>query len=169
MEQAAKCQSVLGEGAKVMLHQSTNGSERGFSVLEVMLAMVLLLIGVVGLAGIFAQGIRGNLSAADQSAATAFAEERIEQLEKQGFSYVKDNATTITSSEVTKTVNAGTAANPQAVVVYKATTALTFYDAAGNVTAATGSPVRTEIKVTATPAGKTKGAVTIAKHVSKAQ
>jgi prepilin-type N-terminal cleavage/methylation domain-containing protein len=136
--------------------QQTN--ESGFSLVEVMIAMVLLLFGLIGLAGVFAQGIRGNGAANQQSTATAVAEQRIEQLEQKGFDYIVSNYSNID------------AALPQVAlpeIIKSATTTITLFDALGNVTNSAGNPVRAEIKVTVVPVSGARGTVTLVKHISK--
>jgi type II secretory pathway pseudopilin PulG len=136
--------------------QQTN--EIGFSLVEVMIALVLLLFGLIGLAGVFAQGVRENVTANQQSTATAIAEQRIEQLEQKGFDYIASNYLGI---------DAILPFAPLPEIIKSATTTITLFDASSNVTNSAGNPVRAEIKVIVTPVNGAKGIVTLVKHISK--
>lgn len=56
-------------------------SQAGMSLLEVLVAMVLLAIGLLGLAPMFVNSIKGNVNSRDNSVAAGLASERIEQYE----------------------------------------------------------------------------------------
>ena len=139
-----------------MKSERAANKESGFSLVEVMISSVLMFAGLVGMAGLFARGARVNISASDQSTATAIAEQRIEQLEQQGFSYIAANYSTVDASLPFPALP---------TTIARAATAITMYDATGAVT--TTSPVRVQITVTVTPTNTSIGAVTLVKHVSK--
>ncbi len=54
--------------------------ERGFTLIEVVMTMVLLSIGVMSLGPLMLSVVRGNRFAQDMSLATALAEDRLEQI-----------------------------------------------------------------------------------------
>ena len=53
-----------------MINMKTNS---GFTLIEVLIAMLVLAVGLLGLAGMQATGIRNNLSAYNRSLATQLA------------------------------------------------------------------------------------------------
>lgn len=59
---------------------ATRRTRRGFSLVELMVAMVLLAIGVLGLAGVSAYAVRQTNTAQARNAATLIAESRMEEL-----------------------------------------------------------------------------------------
>ena len=54
--------------------------QKGFTLLELLIALVILAIGLLGLAGLHIAAIRGNVSGFKLSTASAIAQERIEEL-----------------------------------------------------------------------------------------
>ena len=62
-----------------------NVKERGFTILELLLATVILLIGILGLIGLQAAAISGNSSANQMTVATTLAQDQIEQLKRLDF------------------------------------------------------------------------------------
>jgi len=57
-----------------------NSSNRGFSLVEVMVAMGLLTVVSLGVAQLFALSTRANVTAKGQTSTTAMAEQKLEQL-----------------------------------------------------------------------------------------
>src|SRR3972149_11467778 len=55
-------------------------NQKGFTLLELLIALVILAIGLLGLAGLHIAAIKGNVSGFKISAASAFAQQRIEEL-----------------------------------------------------------------------------------------
>ena len=55
-------------------------NQKGFSLLELLIALTVLAIGLLGLAGLHVAAIQGNVSGFKISTATAVAQERIEVL-----------------------------------------------------------------------------------------
>ncbi|MCC6544615.1 MAG: prepilin-type N-terminal cleavage/methylation domain-containing protein [Nitrospirae bacterium] len=55
-------------------------NQKGFSLLELLIALTVLAIGLLGLAGLHIAAIQGNVSGFKISTATAVAQERIEVL-----------------------------------------------------------------------------------------
>src|SRR5436853_355928 len=120
--------------------RDTRNSESGVSLVEVTISAVLMFVGLLGVAGVFARGARVNISASDQSTATATASQRVEQLEQQGFSYLATNYATVDSVLPFPTLP---------TTIARASTTVTMYDVTGAVT--TTVPVRLQISVTVTP------------------
>lgn len=55
-------------------------NQKGFTLLELLIALVILSIGLLGLAGLHIAAIRGNVSGFKISTATAIAQQRLEEL-----------------------------------------------------------------------------------------
>lgn len=55
-------------------------NQRGFTLLELLIALVILAIGLLGLAGLHVTAIQGNVSGFKISTASAVAQQRIEEL-----------------------------------------------------------------------------------------
>ena len=58
----------------------TRKNEKGFTLIEVMISMVILAVGVLGLAPLMVLSIYSNTYSQDLTRATAVAQDRIEQL-----------------------------------------------------------------------------------------
>ena len=58
----------------------TLSNQNGFTLLELLIALTILTIGLLGLAGLHIAAIQGNVSGFKISTATAVAQERIEEL-----------------------------------------------------------------------------------------
>src|SRR3989337_1689475 len=54
--------------------------QKGFTLLELLIALVILAIGLLGLAGLHISAITGNVSGFKLSTASAVAQEQIEEL-----------------------------------------------------------------------------------------
>ncbi len=59
-------------------------NDKGFTLIEVMISMVILAIGILGLAPLMVLSIYSNTYSQDLTRATAVAQDRIEQLKNQG-------------------------------------------------------------------------------------
>jgi type II secretory pathway pseudopilin PulG len=57
----------------------------GFTLIELLIAMLILFIGLIAVAGLASTAILGNASAKWTTAATTLAEERMEELKSRGF------------------------------------------------------------------------------------
>ena len=55
-------------------------NQNGFTLLELLIALTILTIGLLGLAGLHIAAIQGNVSGFKISTATAVAQERVEEL-----------------------------------------------------------------------------------------
>jgi prepilin-type N-terminal cleavage/methylation domain-containing protein len=58
---------------------------RGFTLIETMLAMLILSVGVLGTTMLTINAIAGNVTSNRITAATTFAQERIEEIEQLGY------------------------------------------------------------------------------------
>jgi prepilin-type N-terminal cleavage/methylation domain len=59
-----------------------NLKEKGFTLVELMIAMVVLAIGILGLIGLQVSAMNGNLSANEMTTAVTLAQDEIEQLKR---------------------------------------------------------------------------------------
>ncbi len=59
-------------------------NDKGFTLIEVMISMVILAVGVLGLAPLMVLSIYSNTYSQDLTRATAVAQDRIEQLKNAG-------------------------------------------------------------------------------------
>ena len=78
-----------------------SNSEAGFSLLETTIAMVLLAIVSLGIAGLFAYAAKSTSSAADRDMATAVAQQRMEQLRSVPFNDASLAATSANGNTTT--------------------------------------------------------------------
>jgi len=61
-----------------MIQRQPTGRERGFTILEVMVSMVILLIGLVSVAELFAVAMRSDSYSFNDGAATVVAQDKLE-------------------------------------------------------------------------------------------
>jgi len=62
------------------MNQLIPDNQNGFTLIEVLIAIVILSIGLLGIAQMQLTGIQGNESASDFSEATAFGQDKMEEL-----------------------------------------------------------------------------------------
>src|SRR5262245_64281262 len=94
-----------------------NSNSRGFSLVEVLVAMGLLTVVSLGVAQLFALSTRANVTAKGQTSTTAMAEQKLEQLRGLTWGFdlagqglpVSDTSTNLT---VTPPKHNGTGLNP---------------------------------------------------------
>lgn len=65
--------------------------ERGFSLLELLVAITVLAIGLLGIAGLQGATIKKNVSAMRNTEATALLEDKIEEYRNTPYSSIPDN------------------------------------------------------------------------------
>src|SRR5262245_6350525 len=122
------------------------GSERGFSLLETSIAMVVMFVAVLGSASVFAYSIRNNSGANDRELAMAVAQQKMEQLRSVSFT---DSTLNATSNE--GTTNSLTRAGRTYTVVTNVVDSNTV----------NGSPTVKTVTVKATPDGTSLGSVVL--------
>ncbi len=69
---------------KVNKRKARMKNQKGFTLIEVMIAMVILAVGILGLAPLMVLSIYSNTYSQDLTQATAIAQDRIEQLKNAG-------------------------------------------------------------------------------------
>jgi prepilin-type N-terminal cleavage/methylation domain-containing protein len=83
--------------------QTSETSQAGFTLLETTIAMVLLAIVGLGVAGLFAYAASNTSNAADREMATAVAQQTMEQLKSVAFTDSSLNATASEGTSITVT------------------------------------------------------------------
>src|SRR3990172_9744982 len=76
-------------------------NEQGFTLLETAVALVVMMIGGLGIAAVFTYAIRNNTGARDRAAAIAVAQQEVERFRNLAFN---DSALTATGTVVPRTV-----------------------------------------------------------------
>lgn len=77
--------------------------ERGFTLIETMVSIVIMVISILGMASLFTYAIKYNSGADTRQQALAVAQRRMEQLRDAAFTDASLNATAGTSETVTST------------------------------------------------------------------
>jgi Tfp pilus assembly protein PilV len=119
-------------------------SDRGFTLLETSIAMVIMMVSVLATASLFAFSIKNNSGANDRELAMAVAQQQIEQLRNVAFTDATLTATAGTTTTVTR-------AGRQYSVLKIITDSNTI----------NGLPTLKTITTRVTPVGSTLGAVTL--------
>jgi len=131
-----------------MIHSNANkyccSSERGFTLIETSIAMVIMMIAVLASASIFAYSIKNNSGASDRELAMAVAQQKVEQLRNALFTDAALDATVGTTTTITR---AG-----------RNYTVLTTITDSNTIN---GQPTLKTITVRVTPTGSALGAVTL--------
>lgn len=83
-------------------NQNYPSSERGFTLIEAAIAMVIMMVAVLASASIFAYSIKNNSGASDRELAMAVAQQQIEQLRNATFTDAALTATTGVTSTITR-------------------------------------------------------------------
>jgi len=84
-----------------MIRNTHAKGERGFTLLETTVALVVMMIGGLGVAAVFAYAIRNNTGARDRAAAIAVAQQEVERLRNL---YFTDAALTATGTPTPRTI-----------------------------------------------------------------
>ncbi len=142
---------MLRRKQRVFQHQSSarrvaRGNERGFSIVEVCIALLILLIASLGVATAFAFSIHNNSSAGDRAMAVALAQQRMEQLRNLDFN---NAALAATANPVVENVTSG--GRP-----FRVTTTITNIDTDTSAAAAALAPTGKTIRIDVTPGGNSK-------------
>ena len=101
-------------------------NENGFTLLEVLIAIVILTAGLLGMAALTVGIINGNKLSNDQTTATTLAQDKMEDIQRVGYSGVTNETKVLLSSpyddykrEVTVTVDSpATGMKTVSVMVY---------------------------------------------------
>ena len=83
--------------------QELKHGERGFTLLEVLVTMVILSIGLLGTLGLTTGVLRGNFFSKSITSATAVAQSQLEAVQREGYT----NATTTKFPTAAQTVSMG--------------------------------------------------------------
>ena len=91
------------------------GRERGFTLIETCIALLVLMVAALSIASLFTYAIQYNTGANDRALAQAIAQRQMESLRKTPFDQIASSTGTVTSggrafSVVTTACNDGTAA-----------------------------------------------------------
>jgi Tfp pilus assembly protein PilV len=85
---------------KMFRHTDKNG-QAGFTLLETTMALVVMMIGGLGIAAVFSFSIKNNTGARDRAAAIAVAQQELERLRNLEFNNAGLNASTTTVTRTT--------------------------------------------------------------------
>ena len=84
-----------------MIKNAPAKGKRGFTLLETCVALVVMMIGGLGVAAVFAYAIRNNTGARDRAAAIAVAQQEVERLRNL---YFTDASLTATGTPTPRTI-----------------------------------------------------------------
>ncbi len=80
-------------------------SQTGFTILEVMIAMAIFAIGILGIAKLYIKSQTGNTSARTITQGTTYAQDRIERLMSLPYDSIATNTATVTGASSNETYN----------------------------------------------------------------
>jgi|SRR5215213_11059567 len=86
-----------------MHSQAKNGREKGFTLLETSAALLVMMIGGLGICSVFAFAIKNNTGSRDRAVALAVAQQQMEQYRNLTFTDAGLTATVATPNPVTVT------------------------------------------------------------------
>lgn len=119
-----------------MLRPNKN-NDNGFTLIEVLIAIVILSVGLLGMASLTVGIINGNKFSNDMTTATTLAQDKMEDVRRQGYSGTPATTTTdtedysaITGYAAYKRVTVTTVDSP--AVGMKAITVTTYWDSDGH-------------------------------------
>ena len=119
-------------------HQRRHSAERGLTLLEVMIALVIMAIGLLALSGMQITTIQKNASSFKSTIAVSLAEQYLQQLENLSFS---DPLLTGSATSYTANAYAGTYTDPNTNIVYNRTYLVTDNSPIANVKLVTYSVI----------------------------
>jgi len=126
--------------------QKPSNGDRGFTILETAIALVVMMVAALGAVSIFAYSIENNASAKDRELAMGVAQQHLEQLRNAAF----------TDDLLTATDPAGrTTEVSSADRRYVVLTTITDSDLVG------GQPTLKTIRIRVMPVGNTMGTVSV--------
>ena len=115
----------------------TSAGERGFSLLEVLFATTMLVVGVAGLAQLFALSTRTNTSARATTFASVLAQQKMEQLRGLTWGFdtlglpLTDNSTNIAAAVESPTGGTGLTPSPTGTLGSNTNGYVDYLDATG--------------------------------------
>lgn len=127
--------------------------DAGFSLIEVLIATGLLVVGVVGVAQLFIVSTKANTASRASTFSTVLAQQKMEQLRELtwGFdangSAVTDTQTNLAVTPPTASGGVGLSASPASAVYQSTTGYVDYLDSAGNWVGTGTSPVAGTIYV----------------------
>ncbi len=131
-----------------------NSSSRGFSLVEVLVAMGLLTVVSMGVAQLFALSTRANLIAKGATSTTAMAEQKLEQLRSLTWGFDLQGqglplSDTTTNLSVTPPLHNGSGLNPSPVDSLEQNTAgfVDFLDGGGSWVGTGSTPPRSAVYI----------------------
>jgi prepilin-type N-terminal cleavage/methylation domain-containing protein len=130
-----------------------SGNERGFSIIEVCIALLILLIASLGVATAFAFSIHNNSSAGDRSVAAALAQREMERLRNLEFN---DAALDATVNPVVQVVNSAGQPWANNGRPFRVTMTITDIDTDTSAAAAALPPTGKTIRIDVTPGGNSE-------------
>jgi Tfp pilus assembly protein PilV len=135
--------SIRRNRCSQLTHKRPRPQEQsGFSIMEAVIAMVIMMVAVLGSASVFSYAINYNSGATDRELAMAIAQQQMEQLRNVSFTDTSLNATAGTT---TTAVRAGRSYNVTTTIVHSNTI--------------NGLPTMKTITVEVTPVATTLGSV----------
>jgi Tfp pilus assembly protein PilV len=84
--------------------QEAAGGERGFTIIETCIALLVLMVAALSIASLFAYAIQYNTGANDRATAQAIAQQQMESLRKTPFDQIASSNSTVTSAGRSYTV-----------------------------------------------------------------
>jgi Tfp pilus assembly protein PilV len=121
--------------------EGPDGAERGFTLIEVCISLIVMMVVALASAGLFFQSVRNNSGARSRSVALAVAQQQMEQLRNASFNNLEATITAnggspkvVTSDGLQFTVATGIAYTPLAPatpLVKRITVTVTPQNAAG--------------------------------------
>jgi len=94
-----------------------NINESGFSMLEMLIAMTILAIGLLGVAALQITAINGSAYSMKYNQATVHISDKFEQLKNAAYADVKSGEDKIGGYTIKTTVGSGPAANTKSVLI----------------------------------------------------
>lgn len=126
-------------------------TERGFTILETAIAMVVMMVAALGAVSIFAYSITNNASAKDRGLAMTVAQQQLEQLRAAPF----------TDSSLAETSTSGRTAE-----IKSADRRFTTVTTIANSEFVGGQPTLKTIRVRVTPAGSNFGVTVVTRRAT---
>jgi Tfp pilus assembly protein PilV len=90
------------------LKTTVNKSERGFTLIETSIALVVLMVAALAIAALFSYAINYNSGAYERTLALAIAQKRMEKLRKGSFAEVVSSTEDVPANEAVQSTPSGT-------------------------------------------------------------